>query len=157
MDLSTPNTTGTDTLVVILSQDAWQGDARFTVAVDGQQIGGEYIAAAQHGAGTDSLTLQGDWGSGQHDLTVTFINDSYGGSADMDRNLYVDGVTYNGTPAPGASAALYSAGAVDLAFAGNANLTGNQGGDTQGADSQGGEIQGGGAQPGGDTAPSGDM
>ena len=146
MDLSTPNTTGADTLTIILSQDAWQGDARFTVAVDGQQVGGTYTAAAQHGADTDSLTLQGDWGSGPHDLTVSFVNDAYGGTPETDRNLYVEGVTYDGTAAPNASATLLSNGAADLGFGGDA------GPGTATATDPATSVQ-----PGGTIAASGDM
>lgn len=120
MDLSTPNTTGADTLVITLSEDAWQGDAQFTVAVDGQQVGGEYTAATQSGTGTDTLTLHGDWGSGQHDIAITFLNDAYGGTSDTDRNLYVEGINYNGTAAQDATASLHSAGTVHLTVTGDA-------------------------------------
>ncbi|MDO9709700.1 carbohydrate-binding domain-containing protein [Paracraurococcus lichenis] len=126
MDLSTPNTTGADTLVINLSQDAWQGDARFTVAIDGQQVGGESAAATAHGAGTDALTLHGDFAGGQHTLTVTFTNDAYGDAAGADRNLYVDGVALNGNAVDGSTKTLLGNGSVDIAF-------GAQGGDTSSA------------------------
>jgi hypothetical protein len=119
MDLSTPNTTGADTLVINLSQDAWQGDARFTVAVDGQQVGDEFSAATLHGQGSDTLTLHGDWVGGAHDLAITFINDAYDGTPDTDRNLYVDGITLNGNAVPDATAGMFSAGTVTFGFGGD--------------------------------------
>ena len=133
MDLSTPNTTGADTLVINLSEDAWQGHAQFTVAVDGQQVGDVYSAATQHGAGTDTLTLHGNWGAGAHDLAVTFTNDAYGGTASTDRNLHVEGVSYNGTPVQNAAADLLSNGTAHFAFPGDAVQ--GTGSATTGADS----------------------
>jgi hypothetical protein len=120
MDLSTPNQTGKDTLVITLSQDAWQGDARFTVAVDGKQVGGTFQAATQAGQGTDTLTLRGDWGGGAHKLAITFLNDAYGGHPAADRNLFVEGVSYNSTTARGAEADLLSNGTAVLGFGGAA-------------------------------------
>jgi len=121
MDLSTQATTGgPDSLTLFLSEDAWRGDARFTVAVDGQQVGGVFTAATLRGAGTDSLTLNGDWGGGGHDLAITFLNDRWGGTAATDRNLYLEGVSYNGNDTPGATAALYSNGTAHVGFAGEA-------------------------------------
>lgn len=104
---------GLDSIVLKISETAYQGDAQYTVAVDGKQVGGTQTASALHGAGDDSLTVLGDFGSGQHKLTVSFLNDLYGGSAATDRNLYVDGVTYKGADAH-LSAALLSNGSHDF-------------------------------------------
>jgi hypothetical protein len=51
-----------DTLVLKISQDEWQGSARYTVKVDGvQQIGGTLTASATRASGqSDTLTLKGD-------------------------------------------------------------------------------------------------
>ena len=69
------------------------------------QVGGTLTASAAHAAGQDdTVTLLGTWGSGAHKVTVSFVNDAYGGaggSALMDRNLYLDGVTFNGTAVAG--------------------------------------------------------
>lgn len=97
----TPTTTsigsGYDTLALKMSQDFYQGNAQFTVAVDGVQIGGVQTASALHSSGQDStLDVYGNFGAGQHTLSVSFLNDAYGGSAAADRNLYVDGTSYNG-------------------------------------------------------------
>jgi Ca2+-binding RTX toxin-like protein len=87
---------GPDTLVLEVSQDAYKGSARYTVAVDGVQVGGVFTASAARGSGeTDTLTLRGDWGPGPHTVTVTHTNDLWEAGAG-DRNLYVTGATYDG-------------------------------------------------------------
>jgi protocatechuate 3,4-dioxygenase beta subunit len=109
-----------DTLVLAISEDAYQGNAQYTVTVNGVQVGGTYTATALHSAGQDTyLTLQGDFGTNPT-VSVNFLNDAYGGTASTDRNLYVDNVTYNGV-VENKSLALYSAGVQTL------NLTGTGG------------------------------
>jgi hypothetical protein len=106
--------TGSDTLVLKISQEAWQGDAQYTVSVDGTQLGGTLTAKALFGSGqSDTVTLQGEWGLGDHKVAVNFINDAWGGSATTDRNLHVDGLTYNGVAAGGATT-LNSNGAANF-------------------------------------------
>jgi uncharacterized glyoxalase superfamily protein PhnB len=96
-----------DTLALQVSQDAWQGNAEFTVAVDGKQVGGDYTASALHSSGdAGTFLLTGDWGSGVNDVQVGFINDAYGGSAAEDRNLYVNSAAYNGVTYAGTTATL---------------------------------------------------
>ena len=102
-------------LTLYVSQDAYQGNAQFTVAVDGTQIGGVQSASAAHARGdTKAVTLEGAFGAGPHTVAVAFLNDAYGGSASTDRNLYVDGIDLNGVANPGAAAALLSAGTAQL-------------------------------------------
>lgn len=87
----------TSALVVNVSEDAYLGDAQFTVTVDGVPEGGVFTSTASHGAGqTAALAIPGTFGAGRHSVAVTFLNDAYGGPG-KDRNLYVDSVTYNGT------------------------------------------------------------
>src|SRR3954469_11113142 len=91
--------TDPDTLVLKISEDAYQGDAQYTVSVDGVQIGGTLTAHASHAAGQDdAVTVHGDWGAGNHSVSVNFFNDAWGGTSSTDRNLYVDAATYNGAP-----------------------------------------------------------
>ncbi len=109
--------TGPDSLVLKVSQDAYQGSAKYTVSVDGEQIGGEFTASAWRSAGqSDTLTLKGDWAAGAHRVEVKFLNDAWGGTAATDRNLHVEGATYNGQAVAGAAKALMAAGAADFAF-----------------------------------------
>ena len=101
---------GSDTLVLSMSEDAYLGDAQFTVAVDGVQLGGTFTTTALHAFGTSqTFTFMGDWGVGAHTVTVNFLNDAYGGTPATDRNLYVNGISYDGT-ASGQTAALMSTG-----------------------------------------------
>ena len=126
--------TGPDSLVLKISQDAYQGDAQYTVLVDGKQIGGTFAASAAHASGqSDTLTLKGDWAAGAHKVEVKFLNDAWGGSADTDRNLHVDAATYNGAAVSGAAqeiASDWQAGA--FSFTDVASVTSRQG--TAGAD-----------------------
>jgi len=108
---------GADALVLRISQDAWQGDAQYTVSVDGMQVGGTFTASALRSAGqSDTLTLRGDWGPGSHTVTVNFLNDIWGGTAETDRNLHVEGISFNGEAMPGAAADLMHGGPVDFIF-----------------------------------------
>jgi hypothetical protein len=110
----TPTPTPTDTLVLKLSEDAYQGDAQYTVSVNGKPIGGARTATATHAAGQSStVSLTGSFGL-DPTVVVTFTNDAYGG-AGADRNLYVDGVTYDGV-VQAASGALYSNGSMAFAL-----------------------------------------
>ncbi|MBL6458882.1 family 16 glycosylhydrolase [Belnapia sp. T6] len=115
---STTVGTGADSLVIKLSEDAYNGDAQYTVSVDGKQVGGTLTASALHSSGqSDTLTLHGNWGAGAHTVTVTFLNDLYGGSSATDRNLHVDAISYNGKAQAGGSFDLLSNGSHDFAIA----------------------------------------
>jgi len=106
-----PVGTGADTLVLNLSEDAYQGDAQFQLTVDGKAVGPVQSVTALHGKGqSEAFTFKGDW-SGAHRFGVAFTNDAWGGSAEVDRNLYVGSGTFDGTAVQGA-AALYGNGAV---------------------------------------------
>ncbi|WP_207791821.1 carbohydrate-binding domain-containing protein [Siccirubricoccus phaeus] len=114
---STTIGSGTDSLVLKISQDAWNGSARYTISVDGVQIGGTLTASALHDSGaSDTVTVLGNWASGGHTVSVNFLNDAYGGTAATDRNLYIDGATYNGVAVAGAAKDLLSAGPSTFGF-----------------------------------------
>ena len=86
-----------DTLTLNVSEDAWQGDAQFIVSVDGKQVGGVTTVTALHANGQNQdFTFRDFWGAGPHNIGVTFLNDAYGGTAQTDRNLYVNGAALNG-------------------------------------------------------------
>ena len=105
---------GPDAVTLAIAEDAYQGDAQFTVSIDGQQIGGVQIATALFGAGqAQAFTALGDFGPGPTYVEVDFLNDAYAGTPDTDRNLYVDSITAGGTTA-NTDAALYSAGPADF-------------------------------------------
>ena len=95
-----------DTLALQISQDAYDGNAAFTVSVDGKQVGGDYDASALHASGdAGTFNLTGDWGSGVNDVAVSFINSANGGTAG-DRNLYVNSIAENGVTYAGTTASM---------------------------------------------------
>ena len=118
--IPTPPTVGTgvDTLVLNLSEDAYLGDAQFSVAIDGKTLGTAQFVTVLHGQGSEAFTFMGSFGSGPHMVGVSFLNDAWGGTAATDRNLYVDGATFNATQVQGATE-LASSGTVSFAVAGS--------------------------------------
>jgi hypothetical protein len=94
--ISSPSSS-TDTLVLKMSGDSYQGTPHFIVTVDGQQVGGTLTTSAAHASGqTQDITLTGNFGAGAHDVAVKFIDDVYGGSSAADRNLYLHQISLNG-------------------------------------------------------------
>ena len=80
--------TGSDTLVLHMAEDSYQGDVRFTVSIDGQQQGETFTATALHAIGaTQDFIFKGDWSIGSHTVSVTFLNDKWDGTTATDRNL----------------------------------------------------------------------
>ncbi len=103
-----PNGLGLDALVLQVAEDPYQGDAQFTVSIDGHQRGGIFTAQANHLIGqTQAFTFKGNYGTAAHTVTVDFLNDAYGN--DGDRNLYVTGATLNGVAISGSVLNEYSA------------------------------------------------
>lgn len=99
-------------LVLTIAEDAYQGDAQFTVSVDGKQQGGTYTATAYQSLGqTQDVTIGGNWGLGTHQITVNFLNDVSGpGGYPQDRNLYVLGAKLDGTDQVNAQLTEYTNG-----------------------------------------------
>ncbi len=140
---ATPTTTnggtfgsGPDTLVLTLAEDAFQGDAQASIAIDGKTLTAQPITvtALKNAGRSETFTFKGTFGSGAHDLAVSFLNDAYGGTPTADRNLYVNGASFNGISARPATAALDTAGtthftirsvAVPLAAAGTTGVASN--------------------------------
>lgn len=114
---STTLGSGSQSVVLNISQDAWQGDAQYVVLVDGRQVGGTLTASARHAEGkVDVVTVKGDWGWGSHKVSVKFLNDAYGGNASTDRNLYVTGASHDGTWLGGEKALYVSGAQADYAW-----------------------------------------
>ena len=100
-----------DTVMLCVSEDAYQGDAQFRLTVDGAQYGDIMSTSALHATGdANCFLLTGNWGTGPHQIGISFINDAYGGTSSTDRNLYVNSVGYDGTTYAGTSATLCSNG-----------------------------------------------
>lgn len=102
-----------DVMTLHVSADSWNGSPQFVVSVDGKQQGGTQTATASHADGnTQDLTLSGAFGTGVHDVAVTFLNDAWGGTQSTDRNLYVNSIDDNGNHYASATAALMTNGTV---------------------------------------------
>ncbi len=100
-----------DTLRLNLSEDSYQGDAQFTLSVDGKPVTMPQSITALHGAGAwQTFDFASSFTPGTHTVGVTFTNDLYGGSATTDRNLYVGGIDVNGTHYGTGTTALMSTG-----------------------------------------------
>lgn len=94
--------TGPDAVSLQISENAWansdkisdgNGDAEFTVTINGVRQGGTLTATAAHGSGDQLFKFSGTFGTSPT-VQVSFINDAYGGTSRTDRNLYVDGISY---------------------------------------------------------------
>ena len=96
-------------LLLNVSENAWKGDAKFTVTIDGKLQQGVYTATASRAKGlTSAVAVPGTLAAGSHTIGITFINDAYGGTPDTDRNLYVEGATLDGATITGSKATLLS-------------------------------------------------
>jgi hypothetical protein len=103
-----------DTLVLLLSEDRYRGDAQFIAKIDGTKIAGPTAATVLHSSGqSQTFTYNGLWGPGHHDLEIDFINDRYAGPG-KDRNLYVDQVRYDGASYLSHTDALRTNGAIHI-------------------------------------------
>ncbi len=114
---------GADTLALVVSEDAYLGNAQFTVSVDGVQQGGTLVATTMNAtpyvtaaAQSQVFDIGGSFSAGSHVVSVTFLNNAYGGSATTDRNLYVQGATIDGTAINGSVLTERSAGAQSFSF-----------------------------------------
>jgi hypothetical protein len=108
---------GSDTLALKVSEDAYQGNAQFVVSVDGKQVGGTQTATASHAAGqSQTFDVMGTFAAGKHTATVNFLNDAYGGSPSLDRNLYVTGATIDNSVVSPATLSEVVAGPQSFGF-----------------------------------------
>jgi hypothetical protein len=84
-------------LAVKVSGDHYKGAPNFVIAVGGKTIDSSNIVTAVHAKGEwQTFTFKGEFGTDPNKVSITFNNDSWGGSASTDRNLYVDEVSLNG-------------------------------------------------------------
>ena len=87
---------GPGTIMLVMTEDAFAGDAQFSVAINGQQFG-TFTTTAQHRLGQQQdFIFNGAFNAGANEVTVGFLNDAYGGSPSADRNLYVLGASQDG-------------------------------------------------------------
>jgi hypothetical protein len=107
-----------NTLVLNLSEDAYLGNAEFTVSINGTQLSAAQAVSVLHSSGqSEAFTFTGNWGTGPLTVDVSFINDAYGGSATKDRNLYVNSISYDGLAVPNSTKAIDTNSTVAFAIA----------------------------------------
>ena len=113
----TPAPAGPDTLVLNLSEDAYLGDAQAVIAIDGVVQGGPRTITALRSLGQgQDVSITGSFGNSTHVVSVSFINDAYGGTALTDRNLYLNSIKLNGSTVAGASKTFMANGGADFSF-----------------------------------------
>jgi hypothetical protein len=109
---SSAGTSGTtvsaDTLTLALAERPFHGDAEFVVKLDGTTLNGPTPVSAHQNLGqTETFTFTGQWGGGEHDVEVDFVNPR-GYSPTHERALYVDQVGYDGNHYLSQPIALYA-------------------------------------------------
>ncbi|MGE0118018.1 MAG: carbohydrate-binding domain-containing protein [Dongiaceae bacterium] len=94
---TTAAASGSDTIVVRVSGDHYDGAPQFKLMVDGQQVGGiQTVSAVKSKGQWQEFTFKTDLGADDAGkVEVVFTNDAWGG-AGKDRNLFVDKITVNG-------------------------------------------------------------
>ncbi len=108
---------GPDTLALAINEDAYLGNAQFTVSVNGTQIGGTQTTTAIAGNGqSQTFDVLGTFSGTSNTATVNFLNDAWAGTPQTDRNLYVTGATINGTSIAGAVLNEYGPGPQSFSF-----------------------------------------
>ena len=82
-------------LSITLSGQSWAGNPIAIVLIDGQErFRGEITA--EHGLATELHALGNVSRAAEHIVTIRFANDAWGGTADTDRNLFIDGLLADG-------------------------------------------------------------
>ena len=114
--LTTQDGAGRALLTLHMAEDAYGGDAQFSVAVDGQAFGGiQSVSALNSLGGSQAFGFAAALAAGTHDVAVTFVNDAYA-SPTQDRNLYLKGIDVGATAQSGAAAELASNGTMHFAI-----------------------------------------
>jgi hypothetical protein len=95
--ISNPAVSNPGILTIHMAEDAFQGDAQFTLAINGTQIGGSQAVTAINGKATQAFSFA-DTLAATQDIAVSFTNDLYDptSSSPGDRNLYVARAEFNG-------------------------------------------------------------
>ena len=121
---------GSSSIDLYLSEDAYLGNAEFTVSVDGAQVGGVYAVTAINSINqSEEFILNGDFTAGStYEISIDFINDLYGGASTADRNLFLKSAQFGGATISGSNFGLYSSGTQSFSFTDGTATTGSSGG-----------------------------
>jgi hypothetical protein len=90
-----------------MSEDAFLGDAQYTIAVDGVTVTTGTVTTLHSSGASQEVTV--GLGGGSHQVTVRFLNDAYVPGVG-DRNLYVNYVKYDGVDQNATPTELYTTG-----------------------------------------------
>ena len=106
---------GPDTLLLGISENAYLGNAQFTVSVDGVQQGGKQTAQASSTLGQSQFfAIDGSFGAGPHTVAVDLLNGLNAGTPATDRSLSITSLSDNGVPSAVGQASLTTSGTATL-------------------------------------------
>ncbi|MGI4797202.1 MAG: carbohydrate-binding domain-containing protein [Janthinobacterium lividum] len=119
------NTVSPHTLQLILTQDAYQGNAQFSMSLDGVTAGATTVSAdaLTSSAHAEMFSWSGSITDRAHEIGVTFLNDAWGGSDATDRNVHVMGVIYDNKDYLPSAVNLTNTGSQLLVDVGSSNPT----------------------------------
>ena len=119
------NTVSPHTLQLILTQDAYQGNAQFSMSLDGMSSGAVTVSevALTKDARAEMFSWSGSITDRAHEIGVTFLNDAWGGSDATDRNVHVMGVIYDNKDYLPSAVNLTNTGSQLLVDVGSSNPT----------------------------------
>jgi hypothetical protein len=89
------STAGSDILIAVLNEDAYQGDAQVDIFADGVLLGTVMITASHAKSEQQFAAFVGSF-SKTKAVTVVFKQDAYDNAPDKDRNAYVLNIWVNG-------------------------------------------------------------
>ena len=101
-------------LAIVLGAESWQGHPQAVVRVDGVEVFHGTVSAP-HASGGAVINLGQVTPDDAHEVTVSFLNDHWGGSAETDRNLHVKDIRLDGV-STGQKATLLMTGDVTFAL-----------------------------------------
>jgi len=109
---------GSESIDLYVSEDAYQGNAEYTVLVNGVQVGGIHHAGAIHSLGQgQELILDGNFAAGgTYTVSLDFLNDLFNGTAATDRNFYLNVAKLNGATVAGSTLNLLGDGTQSFSF-----------------------------------------
>lgn len=102
--------TGSDKIVLKISQDWYVNDAQYNIVLDGTQVGAtQTVSAYQANGQYDTVTVLCGLTDASHTVRIDFLNNAGNGGAGNgnDMNIFVIGATYNGVTIPNVNLTLY--------------------------------------------------
>ncbi len=111
-------TSGPDVIVFHAAQDYFQGNAQFTISVDGTQFGGVQTVSAIHGNGQSQFFSVFGTFSGTNTVSIDFLNPAStgAGTAGLARNLYVSNAAIDGNAIANSALTFTTAGTQSFSF-----------------------------------------